>query len=198
MGVGTATASAITATARTVRRPTGATNSTTPQQDKKPSLLSRTPSLSKTARKQPVNAAQPAPDTTFAAPTRSSKAKSLQPLPRSATLSDLPPPEQRRSVNVKVTTRSKTPRSDTPSDRRKSGRMSGLGARTISPTDARRLRRLSTKQAPSSPPKEAPPRDHHNCRSPSATPRKPSMTPSSSRILTPANSTEVGSSRMVV
>ncbi|THY22463.1 kinase-like protein [Aureobasidium pullulans] len=168
-------APAITAsgiTARVTRKPMA------PQPDKKQqSNLSRTPSLNANARKTQGSTPQPPnPDTSFAAPTRSSKAKSLQPLPRSATLTDLPQPEQRRSVNVKVTTRSKTPRTDTPSDKRKSGRMSGLGARTISPTDARRLRRMSTKQGPPSPSKEL-----THPRSPSATPRRPAMTPSSNR-----------------
>ena len=168
-------APAITAsgiTARVTRKPMA------PQPDKKQqSNLSRTPSLNANARKTQGSTPQPPnPDTSFAAPTRSSKAKSLQPLPRSATLTDLPQPEQRRSVNVKVTNRSKTPRTDTPSDKRKSGRMSGLGARTISPTDARRLRRMSTKQGPPSPSKEL-----THPRSPSATPRRPAMTPSSNR-----------------
>ncbi|THV87124.1 kinase-like protein [Aureobasidium pullulans] len=168
-------APAITAsgiTARVTRKPMA------PQPDKKQqSNLSRTPSLNANARKTQGSTPQPPnPDTSFAAPTRSSKAKSLQPLPRSATLTDLPQPEQRRSVNVKVTTRSKTPRTDTPSDKRKSGRMSGLGARTISPTDARRLRRMSTKQGLPSPSKEL-----THPRSPSATPRRPAMTPSSNR-----------------
>ncbi|KAH0259668.1 hypothetical protein KCU71_g21172, partial [Aureobasidium melanogenum] len=169
-------APAITAsgiTARVTRKPMA------PQLDKKPqSDLSRTPSITTTnARKTQGATPQPsASDISFAAPTRSSKAKSLQPLPRSATLTDLPQPEQRRSVNVKVTNRAKTPRSDTPSDKRKSGRMSGLGARTISPTDARRLRRMSTKQLPPSPSKES-----TQARSPSATPRRPALTPSSNR-----------------
>ncbi|KAI4721011.1 kinase-like protein [Aureobasidium sp. EXF-10727] len=164
------TASGITA--RVTRKPMA------PQADKKPqSDLSRTPSIPTNVRKTQAGAPQPPSiDTSFAAPTRSSKAKSLQPLPRSATLTDLPQPEQRRSVNVKVTNRSKTPRSDTPSDKRKSGRMSGLGARTISPTDARRLRRMSTKQLPPSPSKES-----THARSPSATPRRPALTPLSNR-----------------
>ncbi|KAM0333040.1 hypothetical protein ACHAQA_001697 [Verticillium albo-atrum] len=62
----------------------------------------------------------------------------------------------------------------------------GLGARTISPTDTRRMKRLSTHQpqslnfiadAPPPPPLE--PREHS--RSPSMIPRKASATPSSSR-----------------
>ncbi|KAI5235976.1 kinase-like protein [Aureobasidium subglaciale] len=168
-------ASAITAsgiTARVTRKPMA------PQPDKKvQSDVSRTPSLNTNARKPQGTTPQPSSsDISFAAPTRSSKAKSLQPLPRSATLTDLPLPEQRRSVNVKVTNRSKTPRTDTPSDKRKSGRMSGLGGRTISPTDARRLRRMSTKQAPPSPSK-----DLVQPRSPSATPRRPALTPLSNR-----------------
>ncbi|CAD0109130.1 unnamed protein product, partial [Aureobasidium uvarum] len=168
-------APAITAsgiTARVTRKPMA------PQSDKKlQSDLSRTPSIPTNVRKTQVGTPQPSSiDTTFAAPTRSSKAKSLQPLPRSATLTDLPQPEQRRSVNVKATNRSKTPRTDTPSDKRKSGRMSGLGARTISPTDARRLRRMSTKQLPPSPSKES-----THARSPSATPRRPALTPLSNR-----------------
>ena len=161
-------------TARVTRKPMA------PQSDKKPLTdLSRTPSITTTtnARKTQGQTPQPPPlDISFAAPTRSSKAKSLQPLPRSATLTDLPLPDQRRSVNVKVTNRSKTPRTDTPSDKRKSGRMSGLGGRTISPTDARRLRRMSTKQAPPSPSKEL-----THPRSPSATPRRPALTPLSNR-----------------
>jgi dual specificity tyrosine-phosphorylation-regulated kinase 2/3/4 len=161
-------------TARVTRKPMA------PQSDKKPlSDLSRTPSITTTTNARKTQGTTPQPsalDISFAAPTRSSKAKSLQPLPRSATLTDLPLPDQRRSVNVKVTNRSKTPRTDTPSDKRKSGRMSGLGGRTISPTDARRLRRMSTKQAPPSPSK-----DMTHPRSPSATPRRPALTPLSNR-----------------
>jgi dual specificity tyrosine-phosphorylation-regulated kinase 2/3/4 len=161
-------------TARVTRKPMA------PQPDKKPlSDLSRTPSITTTnARRTPGPTPQlsSTSDISFAAPTRSSKAKSLQPLPRSATLTDLPLPDPRRSVNVKITNRSKTPRTDTPSDKRKSGRMSGLGGRTISPTDARRLRRMSTKQGPPSPSKEL-----THPRSPSATPRRPALTPLSNR-----------------
>ncbi|EEY14178.1 dual specificity protein kinase pom1 [Verticillium alfalfae VaMs.102] len=67
-----------------------------------------------------------------------------------------------------------------------SSHATGLGARTISPTDTRRMKRLSTHQpqslnhiadAPPPPPLE--PREHS--RSPSMIPRKASATPSSSR-----------------
>ncbi|KAM0281583.1 hypothetical protein ACHAQH_003452 [Verticillium albo-atrum] len=62
----------------------------------------------------------------------------------------------------------------------------GLGARTISPTDTRRMKRLSTHQpqslnfiADAPPPPSLEPREHS--RSPSMIPRKASATPSSSR-----------------
>ncbi|KAL0942235.1 uncharacterized protein CTRU02_200121 [Colletotrichum truncatum] len=64
--------------------------------------------------------------------------------------------------------------------------VSGLGARTISPTDTRRMKRMSMHHVPSpSQPGDAPPppplehREHS--RSPSMIPRKASATPSSSR-----------------
>ncbi|GAB7352352.1 hypothetical protein MBLNU459_g2793t1 [Dothideomycetes sp. NU459] len=132
------------------------------------STVSRTPSLSKAGTR-------PTALPTHALPTRASKAKSMQPLPRSATLPDLAMPEGKP----------RTQRSDTPSsiDKRKSGRMSGLGARTISPTDARRLRRLSMKQNPPPPstPGDLPREGRLATKSPSMIPRMPSVTPSSQR-----------------
>lgn len=132
------------------------------------SSVSRTPSLTKPGARL---TALP----THALPTRASQAKAAQPLPRSSTLPDLTMPEGK----------ARNQRSDTPSsiDKRKSGRMSGLGARTISPTDARRLRRLSSKQNPAPPatPGDAPREGRLATKSPSMIPRMPSVTPSSRR-----------------
>lgn len=86
---------------------------------------------------------------TFSATTqsRANKVKSLGPPARE--------PQEPNTPNGKTTTRSGQNRAHTPSssgnNKRQStmsGRASGLGARTISPTDARRLKRLSMMQAP--------------------------------------------------
>lgn len=74
-------------------------------------------------------------------------------------------------------------------NKRQSGRMSGLGARTISPTDARRLKRMSIMQnpmpvkkpSPTLPQLEPMPDLRLAARSPSMIPRKSSLTPSSAR-----------------
>lgn len=81
----------------------------------------------------------------------------------------------------------------------------GLGARTISPTDTRRMKRMSMHQAQTTDrlanaPPPPPPDYREHSRSPSMIPRKTSATPSSSRTTPDANrkshqsSTSVGSS----
>lgn len=127
--------------------------------------VSRTPSLSKGGNNPTVLP-------THALPTRASQAKSMQSLPRSSTLPDLTISEGKPRAQ----------RSDSPSsiaDKRKSGRMSGLG-RTISPTDARRLRRMSMKQNPPAPttPVDQSRESRLATKSPSMIPRMPSVTPS--------------------
>ncbi|KAI9793459.1 MAG: hypothetical protein M1833_000745 [Piccolia ochrophora] len=129
---------------------------------------------------------------------RSIKAKSLQPPPRTANESLSPPsttPDGHRSTSLNmIRSPGKSPawRANTPSSSSK--RLSvmpihatGLGARTISPTDARRIKRMSmlpdpppmptTPQTPQQDPFTAP---RSLAQSPSIIPRK-SVTPSSSR-----------------
>jgi len=112
------------------------------------SALARTSSLSKVRRTtiQPsVSAGADLPRmSTLTATTQSrqNKVKSLQPPPRDST--NLP-----NTPTGSKTSKANQNRAHTPSSsggRRQSiasGRMSGLGARTISPTDARRLKRMS-------------------------------------------------------
>ncbi|KAF2222418.1 hypothetical protein BDZ85DRAFT_127920 [Elsinoe ampelina] len=131
------------------------------------------------------------------APTRSSKAKSMQPPPRQANTAQADPTtpsdqhKRARSSSRPAANRNHL-RATTPSssgNKRQSGRASGLGARTISPTDARRLKRLSMMQNPMPPSKVSPtqpqlepmPDLKHTDKSPSMIPRKMSLTPSSAR-----------------
>ncbi|CAK4031231.1 Dual specificity kinase pom1 [Lecanosticta acicola] len=119
----------------------------------------RTNSLSKASRRttmQPTSAGVELPrNATFTATTqsRANKVKSLQPPPHE------PDPN---TPNARSTSKNSPNRAHTPSSSgakrqsNMSGRASGLGARTISPTDARRLKRLSMMQAPPMP--AAPPK----------------------------------------
>lgn len=153
-----------------------------------PANISRTPSLNKpSSRRLTVNGLQPPLDPKSHAmkPTAASKLKSIQPLPRHSTLPDLNRPEQNQGPTIRATVKPKTPRAETPTstDKRKSGRISGLGARTISPTDTARLRRMSMKAPPPPSPAKDTSREAglSTSRSPSLIPRMPSVTPVSSR-----------------
>ncbi|KAI9892044.1 MAG: hypothetical protein M1814_002239 [Vezdaea aestivalis] len=131
---------------------------------------------------------------------RNFKAKSMQPVVRQSRDSSLlnasnATPDQTRASISQARSPGKSPgrRTNTPSSagsKRQSvlpaHAVSGLGARTISPTDARRLKRLSTLQnpppMPSTPPTPQPELSGSRSltHSPSMIPRK-SVTPSSSR-----------------
>ncbi|KAI9835064.1 MAG: hypothetical protein M1819_002616 [Sarea resinae] len=126
---------------------------------------------------------------------RNVKAKSLQPPPKEAEghLAATATPDQgRRSSVARSPLRSPDPRTITPSSSSKRhsvmpSHATGLGARTISPTDARRMKRLSTMPTappmpatPPTPQPEALPAARSTVESPSYIPRK-SVTPSSSR-----------------
>ena len=83
-------------------------------------------------------------------PTRHSKSKSLLPPPRTEENTDLTSPP----ASAKDFSHSGPHTPSSSGNRRQSvasGRLSGLGARTISPTDARRLKRMSTKKPPPMP-----------------------------------------------
>ncbi|KAI3546080.1 hypothetical protein CSPX01_04576 [Colletotrichum filicis] len=128
---------------------------------------------------------------------RATKAKSMhQPLPRSNTANLSTPDTTRLSTISPRSPRggSKGTNNGSAQSKRQSmmpggqhaSHASGLGARTISPTDTRRLKRMSMHQTPSlnqaanAPP--PPPLEHReHSRSPSMIPRKTSATPSSSR-----------------
>ncbi|PSK60827.1 hypothetical protein B9Z65_977 [Elsinoe australis] len=142
------------------------------------------------------------------APTRSSKAKSMQPPPRQPNAAPQTDPstpsdhhKRARSSSRPAAARNHL-RETTPSssgNKRQSGRASGLGARTISPTDARRLKRMSMMQPPMPPSKSSPTTQQPDpmpiptmttmpdltlrstAKSPSMIPRKMSLTPSSAR-----------------
>lgn len=88
---------------------------------------------------------------------RANKVKSLQAPPRETE----PGTPNGRNVSKGTQNRSQTP-SSSGSKRQStaSGRASGLGARTISPTDARRLKRLSMMQAPPMPTNLSLTKDH--------------------------------------
>ncbi|KAK5116973.1 hypothetical protein LTR62_006694 [Meristemomyces frigidus] len=122
------------------------------------SAMSRTSSLSAKARRTTLG---PTPGvvgdapkaSTLMAPTqsRANKVKSLQPPPRQQN-TDRDTPNSGRGVSKANQYRAQTPSSS--GNKRQStasGRASGLGARTISPTDARRLKRMSMMQAPPMP-----------------------------------------------
>jgi dual specificity tyrosine-phosphorylation-regulated kinase 2/3/4 len=131
----------------------------------------------------------------FLSTTRSAKAKSLQPPsrePRGHLGTPIRTPDHSRSssTNAARTPGRSAQGTNTPSSKRMSvmpAHATGLGARTISPTDARRLKRLSTMQAPPMPytPPTPQPEIHYTrprstVQSPSMIPRK-SVTPSSNR-----------------
>src|SRR5207249_2683157 len=125
---------------------------------------------------------------------RNLKAKSLQPPPRTSQGLAPETPDHTRSASIgQQRSPGKSPgrRTNTPSSTKRLSVMpahaTGLGARTISPTDARRLKRLSALQNPPpmpvTPPTPQPePIDsaRSSSQSPSIIPRK-SVTPSSSR-----------------
>ncbi|KAI5369297.1 Putative serine/threonine-protein kinase, active [Septoria linicola] len=168
------------------------------------SNLIRSGSLSKTSRRTTM---QPAASggaelpraLTATTQSRANKVKSLQPPPRQFREHDpYPDTPPVRPMSKGNPNRSHTPSSSGKRQSTASGRASGLGARTISPTDARRLKRLSMMQAPplpSHPPKELPPPpppDEYRMsrpelprlaqQSPSLIPRKTSVaTPTSAR-----------------
>ncbi|WQF88970.1 Putative serine/threonine-protein kinase, active [Colletotrichum destructivum] len=131
---------------------------------------------------------------------RATKAKSMhQPLPRANTANLSTPDSTRLSTISPRSPRggSKGNNSGSTQSRRQSvmpgmphaSHASGLGARTISPTDTRRMKRMSMHQPPSlnqaanaPPPPPLEHREHReHSRSPSMIPRKASATPSSSR-----------------
>ncbi|PNS20224.1 hypothetical protein CAC42_5674 [Sphaceloma murrayae] len=161
---------------------------------------SRTSPLSRSRRRTLVSQANAASNDLprAMAPTRSSQAKSMQPPPRqqgNAQTNDPTTPsdhhKRARSSSRPAAGRNHL-RATTPSssgNKRQSGRASGLGARTISPTDARRLRRLSMMQNPMPSSKPSPPAQQlepmpdlrTTAKSPSMIPRKMSLTPSSAR-----------------
>ena len=129
----------------------------------KPSLV-RTASLSKANRRSTIqpSTVSGATDSTARISTlqattqsRQNKVRSLQPPPRSDGGGSDPNTPNKSSTN---SSKGGGQRAHTPSssgNRRQSmapsGRVSGLGARTISPTDARRLKRISMMQAPPMP-----------------------------------------------
>ncbi|QPH11669.1 hypothetical protein C2857_003529 [Epichloe festucae Fl1] len=131
--------------------------------------------------------------------TRAAKAKSVQPPPRSSQTnllggSNLTPEQNRHSSLVPKSPRL-TGKAGTPSSGKRMSMMpgshaTGLGARTISPTDTRRMKRLSTMPQSHSlnmlanVPPPPPPISldmRAESRSPSMIPRKASLTPSSAR-----------------
>ncbi|KAI1822162.1 hypothetical protein F4861DRAFT_413978 [Xylaria intraflava] len=129
---------------------------------------------------------------------RATKARSIQPVPRlstnfttSASSSSLNPENSRLSTSFSRSPRAK---GATATSRRVSvmpnshgSHASGLGARTISPTDAQRMRRMSAHPQSSATVTTAPPPSidlRPNSRSPSMIPRK-ATTPSSSSRTTP-------------
>ncbi|KAK5170405.1 serine/threonine protein kinase, CMGC, dual-specificity [Saxophila tyrrhenica] len=128
----------------------GSNTTTTTQESPLKSALSRTNSLNKARRTtiQPsASAGAELPRmSTFTATTQSrqNKVKSLQPPPHDSTTDNPNTPTGGKSSKANQN-RSQTPSSSGGGRRQSmaSGRASGLGARTISPTDARRLKRMS-------------------------------------------------------
>ncbi|EZF10812.1 CMGC/DYRK/DYRK2 protein kinase [Trichophyton rubrum D6] len=127
--------------------------------------------------------------------TRSQKAKSLQPVSRGNRENQITPggsDHSRSSSNTAIQTPGKGTMTlnTTPSSKRSSmmpHHPTGLGARTISPTDARRMKRMSLVPNPPPIPQRSPtqlelnsPRPRSSAPSPSMIPRK-SVTPSSAR-----------------
>ncbi|KAF2214753.1 hypothetical protein CERZMDRAFT_65990 [Cercospora zeae-maydis SCOH1-5] len=166
------------------------------------SNLTRTSSLSKNSRRtsmqNPASGGAELPRAlTTTTQTRASKVKSLQPPPRQYREHDpFPDHTPVRPVSKGHPNRSHTPSSSGKRQSTASGRASGLGARTISPTDARRLKRLSMMQAPplpNYPTKELPPPppfDDHRLSKPEL-PRlaqqSPSLIPRKANVATPTS-----------
>lgn len=142
---------------------------------------------------------QPLPDpttnTTFLTTTRTQKAKSLQPSARGnreiVTPSGLSECSWSSNNGIRTPGKGTSGRTMTPSSSKRNSAMpphaTGLGARTISPTDARRMKRMSLIPHPPPIPRSSPtqpepvqPRPRSSAPSPSMIPRK-SVTPSSSR-----------------
>ncbi|CAO2651877.1 Nn.00g001600.m01.CDS01 [Neocucurbitaria sp. VM-36] len=117
--------------------------------------LGRSPSLNKGSRRETFNANINSATGVPKAPnaTRTAKAKSFQPpsrlQPGHLTVSSMTPDldsiplNQTRSPGRSPAQRTHTPSSSSSKRQSTAHHISGLGARTISPTDARRLRRLS-------------------------------------------------------
>lgn len=138
--------------------------SVTPAEPTSKAGIGRTLSIGKAARRSTIQpslsagAELPRVSTLLATTqSRANKVKSLQPLARD------PNTPHVRSVSKGSQSRAHTPSSSSGNRRQSTvanGRASGLGARTVSPTDARRLKRMSMMPAPPMPttlPKEPPP-----------------------------------------
>jgi len=133
------------------------------ESDSAPSQAGGSPSLGKGSRRDTLSA-HPPPATglpKLPSATRTAKAKSFQPpsrlQPGHLAVASMTPDPASMPLNSRSPGKSPVPRTHTPSStssRRQSTvhHISGLGARTISPTDARRLRRLSTNPNASSGP----------------------------------------------
>lgn len=181
----------------TVRKPTIVTDADQQAQKfprRRPSLINSSPSTPPLPQSKEYlqGSGFSRTDSKFGAVARTYKAKSLQPPPRESSNANLSiTPDHVRSSSIAITP--KSPRSPrlrmsskltTPgsANRRISTipHASGLGARTISPTDARRIKRLSSINTPPPVPRHlemGPPLP--GAASPSMIPRK-STTPSSS------------------
>lgn len=149
---------------------------------------------------------------------RAAKAKSVQPPPRTSHanllgVSDVAPEQNRLSAlaprSPRVGVKTSTPSSSKRMSFMPASHATGLGARTISPTDTRRMRRLSTMPKSQSwnvlatePPPPPPPPPSLNMRaesrSPSIIPRKPSLTPSSARTTPDVNNRKSYSSGLSI
>ncbi|PPJ60378.1 hypothetical protein CBER1_11150 [Cercospora berteroae] len=166
------------------------------------SNLTRTSSLSKNSRRTsmqtPASGGAELPRVlTATTQARANKVKSLQPPPRQYREHDpFPDNTPVRPVSKGQANRSHTPSSSGKRQSTASGRASGLGARTISPTDARRLKRLSMMQAPPLPNHTSkdlpppPPFDEHRLSKPEL-PRlvqqSPSLIPRKTNVATPTS-----------
>lgn len=188
-----------------------------PGQKRRPSLISNAGSGADSTRTSMDGNTGPAFDSTrsITGP-RATKTRSIgQPLPRTHssglnTANTLTPEQNRFSTSInsrspRVTARSSTiaPGSaqSTASQKRASimpgvphqSHATGLGARTVSPTDTRRMKRMSMHQPQSlnsianAPPPPPPIEHREHSRSPSMIPRKTSGTPSSSRTTPDVN-----------
>ncbi|OKL63322.1 hypothetical protein UA08_01739 [Talaromyces atroroseus] len=166
---------------------------------RKPSVDSTNPELRYRLRKASNNDLEIADDVKSVTASRSLKAKSLQPPPRDYLAQDnflMPTAGDRSSSTNGLLTPMKSAAGDANTPSSASKRMStmphatGLGARTISPTDARRMKRMSM-MPPAPPVPITPPTSQtlptetltlrpRSSQSPSMIPRK-SVTPSSSR-----------------